>query len=144
MKFNNMEITHVVCGHGLSVKSDLCSICDKRCHKGCSGVVGSFYSVHNFVCPRQSGLTAGSNHSVDDSIQFKCGNIEEVKSFCYLEDTLQCKRGAERSVCARVYQPWLKWRKISYFFLQLQCANQKKGSCIPSFHALIVFYAAET
>jgi len=83
--------------------------------------------VQDFVCPRCAGLSAGNIQYSDDSIQLKWGTIKEIKSFCYLEDILQCEGGAERAARARVSQAWLRWREISCLLCNINVPIKRRA-----------------
>ena len=132
-----------VCGRGVGANSILCLTCNKWCHKRCSGFAGSLSAVQNFVCPRCTGIAANIQHT-DESIRIECGTIEEVQSFCYLGDTLQCEGGAEKAVRARVSQAWLKWREISSLLCNPNVLITKRAMVYQACIRSVLLYAAET
>ena len=141
---NSGKYPCAVCGLGVGANSILCSTCDKWCHKRCSGVVGSLLNVQNFICSRCAGLSATDVQHVNDSIQLECGTIEEVKSFCYLGDILQCEGGVERAVRARISQAWMKWREISSLLCNRSVSVGRRAMVYQACIRSVLLYAAET
>ena len=112
-----------VCNTGVGANSILCTRCNKWCHKRCSGL-RSVRNVTAYVCPACNG-TAQTPVHIDESITLSDGKIDEVHSFCYLGDMLDCEGGAGSAVRHRISVAWFKWREIS---------NLLKNKAIPLRH----------
>ena len=100
-----------VCGQGVGANSALCTVCDKWCHKRCSGL-SSLANVLNFSCPRCSGQILPVQRE-DDTISVHGEVISEVEQFCYLGDVVDGEGGSERAVRSRVSTAWMRWRELA-------------------------------
>ena len=129
-----------VCGQGVGVNSVLCNGCNKWCHKRCSGLRS--LNTPNFRC--SSCNSQGGTSLPDDSIHLPDGQVEEVKSFCYLGDVLDRGGGAERTVRNRIACAWSKWRELSNLLtnrgIPLRHRAKVYAACIRS----VMLYGSET
>ena len=99
-----------LCGSGVGVNSILSTLCDKWCHRRCSGLI-SLRGVTAFRCP--ACLPGASLHHADDSVTVDGGTNQEVAHFCYLGDVLERGGGSERAIRARIAAGW--WKELNGF-----------------------------
>ena len=132
----NGQFPCAVCGQSVEVSSKLCN----GCNKWCSGQRS--LNVPNFLWP--SCRNQGGTSQPDDSIHLHDGQVEEVKSFCYLGDVLDRSGGAERTVRNRIACAWSKWREVSnlltYRRIPLRHTAKVYEACI----RLVVLYGSES
>ena len=85
-----------VCGKGVQAYSVQCTFCIKKwIHKRCSGVRGDLSRVADcFRCRRCDGTLQETDITEDLMV--------DVKSFCYLGDTLDGDGGADLAATARI------------------------------------------
>lgn len=129
-----------VCGKGVGVNSILCTVCEKWCHKRCSGR-SSVVGVSNFVCP---ACVRGTLDVDDDSIEVDGQRIEEVSAFCYLGDMLERSGGAERAVRTRVAAAWSKWRELSSLLVNRHLPLVRRARVYEACIRSVLLYGAET
>ena len=66
-----------------------------------------------FVCSRCKGIMEG----MVNSIEKLCDEVDAVNGFCYLGDKLNCSRGCETVVAARVRIDSVRFRKCGELLL---------------------------
>ena len=131
------------CGRGVGVNSIQCKECDKWCHARCSGL-RNLQRVQNFVCPtcRRRGQQEQENEMRD--LIMEDGVVEEVESFCYLGDVLDCEAGVERSVRQRVAAAWKQWRDLSGLLMNRGIPLRTRGSVYEAYIRSVLLYGSET
>lgn len=87
---NNMEVGRYpcgVCGSGVGANSIWCCVCDRWCHKRCSGL-RSLKKVVDFECP---SCTRSSRGEMVDMEMIEVNRVVGGKSkqLCYLRDDLR-------------------------------------------------------
>ena len=104
------KVDPCVCGERVGYNFIQCTKCQSWVHRR-SDVLRqlnllSFRDV--FVCR----TCLGHNCSVEEKLEFKRGEdvLEEVETFCYLDDMVSCYAGASETVSARVGSAWEKFR----------------------------------
>ena len=130
-----------VCGSGVGVNSILCTVCDKWCHKRCSGL-SSLGRVTDFRCP---ACTQGTSFPhTDDSVTVDGGVIQEVAHFCYLGDVLERSGGSERAIRARISAGWSKWRELTGLLTNCGIPLVHRGRVYEACVRPVLLYASET
>ena len=97
------------CGKGVGVNSVFCNKCEKWCHFRCSGLKSLKDADDNFrclKCVKEQEIRIKENFQVDG------GELQEVESFNYLGEKLECGKGAEAAVRNRIAAAWRKWKEL--------------------------------
>ena len=129
------------CGRGEGANSILCSTCSRWCHKRCSGL-RRVTGVRDFVCPRCRGQ--GVPEREDNSIELEEGRLEEVDTFKYLGDELECEGGVEVAVSGRISASWLKWKEISSLLVNRGVPLRHRARVYEACIRPVLLYGSET
>ena len=129
------------CGRGVGANSILCSTCSRWCHKRCSGL-RRVTGVRDFVCPRCRGQ--GVPEREDNSIELEEGRLEEVDTFKYLGDELECEGGVEGAVRGRISASWLKWKEISSLLVNRGVPLRHRARVYEACIRPVLLYGSET
>ena len=130
-----------VCGGGVRDNSILCTLCDKWCHKRCSGLA-SLRGVTGFRCP--ACVSGTSPDHTDDSMDVEGGIIQEVAHFCYLGDVLERSGGSERAIRARISAGWSKWRELTGLLTNCGIPLRHRARVYEACVRSVMLYASET
>ena len=128
------------CGRGVGANSILCVMCNKWCHRKCSGlkrVVG----VKNFQCP---ACKRGSRKEDVSEILTTRGKLEEVQEFCYLGDVLDGEAGTEKALRTRVAKAWRKWKEMASLLNNKNIPLKTRSSVYETCVRSVLLYGAET
>ena len=135
-----------VCAQGVRANSILCTECGKWVHRRCSGLRNVTHAPQNYVCPTCVHPRTDAD-AVTDQIVFGPDSenvIEEVQTFTYLGDVVDCDGGVERAVRGRLAAAWSKWREIAGLLcnkrIPLRSRSRVYDACIRS----VMLYGAET
>ncbi len=131
-----------VCGRGVGVNSILCVVCDKWCHKRCSGL-RNLNRVAGFCCPACERRRGEVEVVAEENIVVEEGVVEEVKQFCYLGDVLDSEGGVERAVRMRVSAAWSKWREIAGLLINKHIPLRNRAGVYDACIRPVLLYGAE-
>ena len=93
-----------ICGKRVTVNSVLCRKCDQWIHRRCSKLKKIIPSVARFfVCSNCDKVT---NMAREMQQEVMCDEVETVKEFCYLGDSLNVSGGCEATVTAKTRLGW--------------------------------------
>ena len=116
-----------LCGKGVQSNSAQCTVCKKWMHKRCSGDLS--HVADGFRCTR-CDRTIQETYLADDLMvdgeRYGC-----VKSFCYLEDTLDGDGGADLAATARIRNGWMKFRELLPFLTSRAPPLEMMVECMP-------------
>ena len=129
-----------VCGKGVHSNSVPCTVCKKWIHKRCSGDL--LRVADGFRCRRCNGTIQEFDLAEDlmvDGETYEC-----VKSFCYLEETLDGHGGADLAATARIRNGWMKFRGLLPFLTSRAPSLEMKGRVYASCVRSSMTYGSET
>jgi len=100
-----------VCGRGVGNNSIQCTSCQKWVHRKFSGINGSMYKVMKTFVFRGcvNPVTGTGCTSVDISVN---ANLELIKKFCYLGDTLSVDEDVDADADTRIRTGWNKFTHL--------------------------------
>lgn len=113
-----------VCGSGVGANSILCTVCERWCHKRCSGL-RSLKRVVDFQCP--ACMWSSRGEVVKSMIEIDSGVRQVIKQVCYLEDILDSEGRTERAVWEREAVAWRKWSKTFELLMNRAIVVKRRG-----------------
>ena len=129
------------CGKRVMRNSVLCTKCGQWIHGRCAKMKRVTTSLaRNFVCGRCRRIARGEA----DPVEELCDEVETVKSFCYLGDSLNASGGCEAAVTARARLGWVKFRECGEILLGRRFPLKMKGRIYRSCVRSAMLYGSET
>ena len=129
-----------VCGKRVGSNAVCCTQCMKWIHGRCTKMKMTCSSARDFVCRRCTDVGDGTEEPVD----VLCDEVETVKGFCYLGESLNASGGCETAVTSRVRKGWMKFRECGELLSERRFSLRMKGivylSCVRS----AMLYGSET
>ena len=97
-------------------------------------------SARDFVCKRCTDVGDGT----EEPVEILCDEVETVKGFCYLGDTLNASGGCEIAVTSRVRIGWMKFRECGELLRGRRLSLRMKGMVYQSCVRSAKLYGSET
>ena len=114
-----------ICGKMCGSNAVCCTQCTKWIHGRCTKMKKiTFSSARHFVCKKCADVGDGSK----EPVEVLCNDVETVKRFCYLGDTLNASGGCEAAVTSKVRIRWMKFREWGKLLRGRRFSLRKKGT----------------
>ena len=135
-------------------KIDPCGVCSKRvmsnslqCLKCCKWIHGRCAKIKRvnpkaakeFICSACKGTVKEKEQK-----EIMCGEVETVKSFCYLGDRMDACGGCETAVTARTRIGWMKFRECGELLNGKRLSLKMKGKIYRCCVRSAILYGSET
>ena len=134
-----------VCRKGVGSNSIYCEGCSCWVHKKCSGIAGVLVPNPAYRCNRCQGLARPINGSISERFNLSVGiDLDIVKSFCYLGDTIDAGGGCEASVTARIRAAWGKFRQLLPLLTSCGLSLHTRGKIYSTYIRPVLLYSSES
>ena len=119
----------------------LCVKCGKWIHGRCTKVKRVTPKLgRDFVC----GRCEKGDEGLVEQVEELCGEVETVRSFCYLGDRVDANGGCEAAVTARARLGWMKFRDCGELLNSKRFPLKVKGMVYRSCVRSVMLYGSET
>ena len=131
------------CGERVMVNSVMCTKSGKWVHGRCAKIkVATSTQAKGFVCELCVDTMEGIVKPGEEILFY--GQVDFVKSFCYLGDGLNARGGSEATVTAKTKIEWIKFRKCGELLYGRKFLLKTKGKIYQSCVRSAMLYGSET